>query len=226
MTSHLRFPQGLYGITPEWDDTGRLLDAIEQAAKGGMTALQWRRKTASPEEGIVQARKVRERCRELGVLCIVNDDWRLATIIDADGVHLGRDDGSIAPARTALGPDKLIGSSCYDDLDRARQALASGADYIAFGAVYTSSVKPGAVRASLDVIRAGRQLVNSLPATSPSQGRPAIVAIGGITPDNAAPVIQAGADSLALITGLFEAPDIRAAAERCQALFALHASSE
>lgn len=218
MTSLLRFPQGLYGITPEWDDTERLIAAIEHAARGGMTALQWRRKTARPDDGIVQARRVRQRCQELGVLCIVNDDWRLATIIDADGVHLGRDDGSIAQARTALGADKLIGCSCYDDLDLACQAIDNGVDYIAFGAVYPSSVKPDAVRASLDVVRAGRDLAASRVA-SPHTKRVAVVAIGGITPDNAAPVIQAGADSIALISGLFDAPDIQAAASRCHALF-------
>lgn len=219
MTTVLRFPRGLYGITPEWDDTDRLITAIEQAARGGMTALQWRRKTASPDDAIIQARRVRQRCQELGVLYIVNDDWRLATIIDADGVHLGRDDSSIAQARTALGADKLIGCSCYDDLDLARQAIDNGADYIAFGAVYPSSVKPGAVRASLDVVRAGRNLADTQAAGSPRNTRVAVVAIGGITPDNAAPVIQAGVDSIALISGLFDAPDVQAAAARCQALF-------
>lgn len=220
MTSYLRFPKGLYGITPEWDDTERLLNAIDQAAAGGMTALQWRRKTAGPQDSMVQARMIRERCRELGVLFIVNDDWRLATIIDADGVHLGRDDGSIAKARTALGADKLIGSSCYADLDLARQAISNDADYIAFGAVYPSAVKPHADRAGLDIIRAGRELADSRVATSADGKRVAVVAIGGITPDNAAPLVEAGADSIALITGLFEAADIHTAASRCQALFA------
>lgn len=219
MTSHLRFPKGLYGITPEWDDTERLVTAIEQAARGGMTALQWRRKTAQAHDGMVQARTVRQRCHELGVVFIVNDDWRLATIIDADGVHLGRDDSNIAKARTALGLDKLIGSSCYNDLDLARQAIDDGADYIAFGAVYPSAIKPDAVRASLDVIRAGRELAESSLAASPSGTRVTVVAIGGITPDNATAVINAGADSIALISGLFGATDIQATASRCQTLF-------
>lgn len=220
MTTLLRFPRGLYGITPEWDDTDRLIAAIEQAAAGGMAALQWRRKAAHPDDSITQALRVRQRCHELGVLCIINDDWRLATIIDADGVHLGRDDGSIAQARTALGTDKLIGRSCYDDLGLARQAMADGADYIAFGSMYPSFIKPDAVRASLDTLRAARTLADTQTAGLPSMGRAAVVAIGGITPDNAAPVIDAGADSIALISGLFDAPDIRAAASRCQALFA------
>lgn len=217
MTSFLRFPQGLYGITPEWDDTDRLIDAIERAAQGGMVALQWRRKTAGSHDGIQQARLVRQRCAELNILCIVNDDWRLATMIDADGVHLGRDDGSIIQARVALGADKIIGCSCYNDLDLARQALEGDADYIAFGAVYPSSVKPDAVRASLDVIRAGRDLTQTIKLQP--QRRAAVVAIGGLTPDNAGPVVDAGADSLALISGLFDTPDIQATATRCQALF-------
>lgn len=212
----LRFPQGLYGVTPEWDDTDRLIEAIEQAALGGMVALQWRRKTADAQTGLTQVRRVSQRCRELGILCIINDDWRLATMVDADGVHMGRDDGNAAQARLALGDDKLIGCSCYDDLSLARHAIESGADYIAFGAIYPSLIKPDAVRAGLDVIRAARELAD----TMADSRRVAVVAIGGITPANAAPVVQAGADSLALISGLFEAPDVRAAASECQALFA------
>lgn len=218
MSSILRFPQGVYGITPEWDDTDRLVAAIGDAAKGGMSALQWRRKTASAQDQVRQAHRIRQACAELGVLCIINDDWRLASMVDADGVHLGRDDGTVAQARVALGEDKLIGCSCYNDLNLARQAIDAGADYIAFGTVYPSSVKPDAVRASLDVIRSWRQLAEAA-TPSPAGRRTAIVAIGGITPDNAKPVIAAGADSIALISGLFNAPDIQKAANRCQALF-------
>lgn len=219
MTSLLRFPRGLYGVTPEWDDTDRLIAAIEQATQGGMVALQWRRKIASAQDSLTQVHRVRQCCHTLQIPFIVNDDWRLATMVDADGVHLGRDDGSIAQARIALGPDKLIGYSCYDDLDLAQQAIDAGVDYIAFGAVYASSIKPDAVRASLDVIRAGHRLVTGETAPTTGDGRVAVVAIGGITPDNAAAVIDAGADSIALISGLFEAPDIHAAAASCKALF-------
>src|SRR5690554_8047988 len=107
MTCLVRLPLRHRHRTPARHYTARLIAAIEQAAQGGMTALQWRRKTARPDDGMVQARRVRQRCQDLGVLYIVNDAWCLATIIDADGVHLGRDDGSIAQARTALGTDKL-----------------------------------------------------------------------------------------------------------------------
>jgi thiamine-phosphate pyrophosphorylase len=213
-----RFPRGLYGVTPDWADTDRLLAAIEQAHAGGMTALQWRRKLGAPADLRAQARAVRDLCLRLGLVLIVNDDWRLAADLDADGAHLGRDDGAVAQARLALGSDKLIGCSCYDQPELAARRLRDDADYIAFGALYPSGVKPDAVRATLDHVRAGRALVEQ-PATTGGTRRPAVVAIGGITPDNAAPVIQAGADSVAIISALFDAPDIRAAARRFAALF-------
>ncbi|MBB5215816.1 thiamine phosphate synthase [Parapusillimonas granuli] len=215
MNTELRFPRGLYGITPEWDDTDRLLEGIGAAARGGMAALQWRRKTIAPGDRVAQARRVAELCRRLGLPCIINDDWRLAALVDADGVHLGKEDGSIVQARLALGPEKIIGCSCYDDPALAEKALQADVDYVAFGAVYPSTVKPQAVKATLDHIRQGRRLVEG----GPARPRPAIVAIGGITADNAAPVILAGADSIAVISGLFGTPDIQAAASRCSALF-------
>jgi thiamine-phosphate pyrophosphorylase len=216
MRVRTRFPSGLYGITPEWDDTDKLLAAIDAAAEGGMVALQWRRKTIAPEARLEQVRRVAERCRKLGLLLSVNDDWRLAALIDADGVHLGREDGSLAQARLALGSDKIIGCSCYNDPSLAAEALKADVDYVAFGAMYPSSNKPNAVRATLEDVARGRALTES----SLIRPRTAVVAIGGITADNAAPVVHAGADSIALISGLFDAPDIRATAARCQALFA------
>lgn len=208
-----RFPRGLYGITPDWSDTDRMLAAVEQAHAGGMTALQWRRKQGSSNERRAQLLALRALSLDLGLLLIVNDDWRLAADLDADGAHLGRDDGSIAQARMALGSDKIIGCSCYDQPELAARRLLEDVDYVAFGAIHPSRVKPGAVRATLDHIREGRRLTES------RQPRPAVVAIGGITPDNAAPIIQAGADSIAVISALFETTDIRQAAARCAALF-------
>lgn len=212
----IRFPRGLYGITPDWADTDRMLSAVEQAHAGGMSALQWRRKHGAPAERRAQLLALRALSIELGLLLIVNDDWHLAADIDADGVHMGRDDGSIIQARMAMGSEKIIGCSCYDQPALAARRLLEDVDYIAFGAVYPSQVKPGAARATLDHIREGRRLAES------SHPRPAVVAIGGITPDNAAPVIEAGADSIAVISALFEAPNIRLAASRCAALFAGH----
>lgn len=213
MTS-LRFPRGLYGVSPEWDDTERMLAALDAAAAGGMSAFQWRRKTASPDAAVEQARRVVQRCRELGVVSIINDDWRLAALIGADGVHLGRDDGSLTEARIALGPDRIVGCSCYNDPGLAQRALMADIDYIAFGAMYPSSVKPDAVRALPEHLRQARQIAETAEGV-----RPAVVAIGGITPENAAAVVQAGADSLAVISGVFLAPDIEAAARRCASLF-------
>ncbi|MCC2597070.1 thiamine phosphate synthase [Pusillimonas sp. MFBS29] len=211
----LRFPRGLYGVTPEWDDTDKLLAAIAAAANGGMKALQWRRKTASPDDGLAQARQVVRICQQLNVVSIINDDWRLAALLNADGVHLGREDGSLVQAREALGHDKIIGCSCYDQPALARQALASGVDYIAFGAMYPSRVKPDAVRATLEHIEQGRMLAEC----NDARPRAAVVAIGGITAENARPVVHAGADSIALISGLFDSSDIQATAAQCAALF-------
>ncbi|NYT36179.1 thiamine phosphate synthase [Allopusillimonas soli] len=216
MTSPIRFPRGLYGITPEWDDTEALRLAIANAAAGGMTALQWRRKNIAPGQRVAQAREVVAQCRTLGVVSIINDDWRLAALVDADGVHLGRDDGSLAEARIALGTDKIIGCSCYNEPALAALALEGGADYVAFGAIYPSSTKPQAVHATLEHIKAGRLLAES----RGERPRPSVVAIGGITAENAAAVIHAGADSVAMISALFSSSDIRATAARCSALFA------
>lgn len=209
----LRFPRGLYGITPDWADTDRLLAAIEQAQAGGMVALQWRRKHGSAADLRAQARAVQDLCTRLGLLFIVNDDWRLAADLDADGAHLGRDDGSVAQARLALGSDKILGCSCYDRPDLAQRRLQEDVDYVAFGALYPSPTKANTEHATLDHIRAGRRL------TQQYSPRPAVVAIGGLTAENAGPVIAAGADSISVISAVFEAPDIRAAAQRCAALF-------
>jgi len=215
MTARLRFPRGLYGVTPEWDDTQRLLAAVRAAAAGGMTALQWRRKTGDARARRFQVRALRALCAKLKVVFIVNDDWRLAAETGADGVHLGREDGSARQARLALGPQAIIGCSCYNEPALARQTLEAGADYIAFGAVYPSRIKPQAVRATLDDIRRGRALAEAAGGAT----RAAVVAIGGLDPANAAPVIAAGADSIALISGLFAAGSIRGAAARGRELF-------
>lgn len=208
-----RFPRGLYGVTPDWSDTERLLRAIEAAHAGGMVVLQWRRKTGERAERLAQLSSVHDLCQRLGLLLIVNDDWRLAADLDADGVHLGREDGSVAQARMALGSDKIVGCSCYNEPALAREALDLDVDYIAFGAMYPSRIKPDAVHATLDHVRQGRKLA------SDHRPRPAVVAIGGLTPDNIAPVIQAGADSIAMISALFEASDVTATARRCARLF-------
>lgn len=207
------FPSGLYGITPDWDETKQLLDAIKQAHQGGMSALQWRRKHGTHDQLIRQAEAIRELCFKLGLVFIVNDAVQIAHQLDADGVHIGKDDGTVAAARSILGPDKIIGTSCYNQPVLASQAITAGANYVAFGAVYPSSTKPGAPRATTAHIRQASQIVQQ------HQPNTAIVAIGGITPDNAAPIIAAGANSLAVINSLFTAPDIYLTAKSYTELF-------
>jgi thiamine-phosphate pyrophosphorylase len=150
---------------------------------------------------------LRVACRDAGVPFIVNDDAKLALELGADGVHLGEDDGDIASTRRLLGDDAIIGVSCYDDIERARMLAAQGADYLAFGAFFPSPTKPHAPRASLQLLR-----------DSASLGLPR-VAIGGITPDNARPLVDAGANLIAVISGVFDAPDPVAAARAYLSLF-------
>lgn len=198
--------RGLYLITPDEPDTGRLLARVD-AVLDHAELLQYRNKSASAALRRIQAEALLALCAARGVRLIVNDDLALAQAIGADGVHLGEDDGDARATRVALGPDALIGVSCYDDLDRARAAAATGASYIAFGAVFPSSTKPNAHRASFDLLR-----------DSTGFGLPR-VAIGGITPDNARSVVVAGADLIAVISGVFDAPDPVAAARAYRACY-------
>ena len=193
--------RGLYAITPDGLREADLIARVEATLKGGASILQYRDKTSPATQQADVAGELRALCRRFGALLIINDNLPLALSVDADGVHLGSDDGDLAAARRRIGPDKILGASCYADFDRARAAALAGADYVAFGAVFASPTKPHAVRADLSLFgRCRREL--QLPAC----------AIGGITRDNAAPVVAAGADMLAVITDLFEAPDIEARA--------------
>ncbi len=203
------FPSGLYAITPETENTAQLLAQVEAALAGGVAAVQYRDKSDDVACRHEQASELVALCHRFNVPLIVNDDLRLADLCEADGVHLGRDDGSIAKARVILGPEKFIGSSCYQSLELALAAQAEGADYIAFGSFYPSTTKPQAVRADIALLRAARTPIH-IP----------ILAIGGITPTNALALLDAGADSLAVLTALFESPDIQAAAHAFNALFA------
>jgi thiamine-phosphate pyrophosphorylase len=193
--------RGLYAITPDDADTARLIARVEQALAGGARVVQYRNKTADAGLRHEQATALLALCRRDGVPFIVNDHLELALAIGADGVHLGGDDGDIAAARRALGPDRLLGASCYNRFELALAAREAGADHVAFGAAFVSKTKPGAVHAPLSLYeRARREL-----------GLP-VVAIGGITADNASALVSAGAAAVAVITALFDADDIRAAA--------------
>ena len=204
----LEFPGGVYAITPETADTGRLLAQVEAALAGGVAAVQYRDKSGDIARRHEQASELAALCRRFNVPLIVNDDLRLADLADADGVHLGRDDGSLREARIILGKSKFIGASCYQSLDLARAAQAAGADYVAFGSFFASPTKPAAGRADAALLHAAAQTL-AIP----------IVAIGGITPTNAPALLDAGADSLAVLSALFDAPDIRAAAHDLNQLF-------
>jgi thiamine-phosphate pyrophosphorylase len=199
---------GLYLITPpRHPDLARLEDEVRAALDGGVAVLQFRDKSQDQQWRLSAARRLRVLCHAAGVPLIVNDDIELARASGADGVHIGREDGELAAVREAAGPGLVLGVSCYDDLGRAAKAVESGADYLAFGSVYPSSTKPDAVHCPLPTLAVARSL-----------GRP-VVAIGGITPENGAPVIAAGADFLAVIDGVFGDADISLAARRLSGLW-------
>lgn len=198
---------GLYAITPDTDNSEQLIEQVSAALDGGARILQYRNKGSDAVRRLWQANILKSLAQSRGAIFIVNDDVALAEAIRADGVHLGRDDDAIAAARARLGEAAIIGASCYNSLELARSAVAAGASYVAFGAVFASGTKPGAVHAPL-----------SLFADAASLGVPR-VAIGGITADNAGQVVAAGADAIAVIGGLFDGDGIT---ERAAALAALY----
>ena len=202
MSGRLR---GLYAVTRP--GPGLVAD-VAAALRGGARVVQYRDKTDDAERKLDEARQLKALCAAGGALFIVNDDPQLARAAHADGVHLGRGDRAIAEARAMLGERVLIGVSCYDSLARARAAAAAGADYLAFGSLYASPTKPDAPRATLGLLRDAR-VEFDLP----------LCAIGGLTPANAAPVIAAGADLVAAISGVFDADDVAAAAAAYTQLF-------
>ena len=194
--------RGLYAVTPPTGDTAELLRKLRSALEGGIVLLQYRRTHGSVDE----AREVLALAAGFGVPVIVNDDVELALEVGAAGAHLGREDGDLASARKRLA-GRLLGASCYDSLETARAAVRAGANYVAFGSVFPSGTKPGAVRAPLALFGEAKEL-----------GVP-LAAIGGLTLDNASQAVQAGADLRAVITGLFDAADIRARAVQYGRLF-------
>lgn len=200
--------KGLYAITPDTSDTPGLLRRVRLALRGGARVLQYRNKIADAALRLEQATALCELTREFGASLIVNDDAALALQIDADGVHLGGEDGSIAEARALLGGERIIGVSCYNRLALAQEAARQGADYVAFGSFFASTVKPHAVVATLDLLRQVRRELR-LP----------IVAIGGITAQNGMQLIEAGADALAVISAVFATEDVEGAARGFSRLF-------
>ena len=205
MAAELR---GLYAITPDDQLTPRLSALVAAALAGGVRLVQYRNKLAPQALRRAQVGELLRICRGQGARLIVNDDLPLALEIGADGVHLGRDDGDLAAARKALGAGRLLGVSCYGDLDVAAAAAAAGADYLAFGSVFASPTKPLAPRVDLQLLGAAKRRY-ALP----------IAAIGGINLDNAPTAIAAGADLLAVISDLFDTMNITARAKAYIQLF-------
>ena len=204
--------RGLYAITDAREtDPQKIAHAVEQALLGGARIVQFRDKSDNRPRRLRSARALRELTRQHQALLIINDDVTLAAQSEADGVHIGRHDTELRKARSQLGADAIIGVSCYNQFLLAQQAAQAGADYIAFGRFFPSRTKPDAVPASLHLLQQAKQELD-IP----------VVAIGGITTDNATPLIEAGADMLAVVDGLFAQPDIRAASEKLRKLFFHH----
>jgi len=199
---------GLYLVTPDWDDTDRLLEVSEIALRQGAKILQYRHKTASVELRLQQAGALAALCKRLGKLFIINDHIDLCQQVQADGLHVGGTDISVAAARAQLGDTLIIGASCYGDMVLARRAKAEGASYVAFGGFYPSRVKKYEV---------------STPATIISQAKAElampVVVIGGMTAANSAPLVAQGSDMVAAISSVYMASDVAAASQEFCHLF-------
>ena len=204
--------RGLYAITDSQLLAGRFLSHVEAALEGGVCLLQYRDKGDDAARRLREAEALMRLCERYGTQLIINDDAELAARLGV-GVHLGQTDGPLTPARALLGRNAIIGSTCHASLDLAAQAASEGASYVAFGRFFNSLTKPGAPAASLELIEQARAQVK-LP----------IAVIGGITLDNAAPLVAHGADLLAVIHGLFGADSAQEVTRRARAFNALFAS--
>ncbi|MFC0251371.1 thiamine phosphate synthase [Massilia consociata] len=200
--------RGLYLVTPDWDDTDRLLAVTDTALMAGAALVQYRHKGASPALRAEQGSALLALCREHGRPLVINDHIDLCRDLDADGVHLGGTDAPVAEARALLGPDKIVGASCYGELTLAEQARQAGASYVAFGGFYPSPVKKYTFVTPPEIVDVWRERV-SLP----------MVVIGGMTPENAAPLVGRGAAMVAAITSVYAADDPAAAVRAFCALF-------
>ena len=203
--------RGLYAVTPDEADTDLLVAKVEAALQGGISVLQYRNKLANHKLQTQQARAILPLCRQYEVPLIINDSVKLCLTLDADGVHIGADDGNLKEIRARVGKDKIIGASCYNRFDLALAAQQAGADYVAFGACFASTTKPKAPVANLNLFSQARAQL-TIPA----------VAIGGINLDNAIQVISAGAHSLAVINAIFNVPDVKSSTQQFTQLFSAH----
>ena len=197
--------RGLYAITDSQLLSGKLLAYVEAALDGGLTLLQYRDKSSDDARRLREAEALRDLCARYNTRLIINDDAELAARLGV-GVHLGQTDGPLTPARALLGPKAIIGSTCHSQIELAEQAAKEGASYVAFGRFFNSSTKPGAPTATLDVLDQAR-----------SQLKLPVCVIGGITLENAAPLVAHGADLLAVVHGLFGADSTREVTRRAKA---------
>lgn len=201
--------RGLYLVTPNWDDTEKLLAVTEQALRAGVALLQYRHKTATPALRLEQGAALLALCRHYRCPLLINDFVDLCLALGADGVHLGGADASVAQVRATLGAGKIIGASCYGDLQRARAAQQAGASYVAFGGFYPSLVKQYPITTRPAILDEACATI-ALPR----------VVIGGMTPENAAPLVARGATMVAAISSVYLAADPAAAVGQFNALFA------
>lgn len=200
--------KGLYAVTPDIADTDLLVKKVEAALLGGVNILQYRNKQANHKLQTLQTRALLPLCRQYNVPLIINDSVKLCLELDADGVHLGADDGNLGEVRARLGANKILGASCYNRFDLAITAQNQGADYVAFGACFASNTKPNAPVADLSLFARARAELNI-----------SAVAIGGINLQNATQVIQAGAYAIAVIQAIFVAVDVKSASQQFSQLF-------
>lgn len=200
--------KGLYLVTPDWDDTQKLLQTTEAGLRGGAALIQYRHKTASPELRREQASELQRLCRNYARPFIINDHLDLCIALDADGIHVGGTDASVAEARKAVGPSKIVGASCYGTLQLAQDAHKAGASYVAFGGFYPSRVKKYDFKTPPDIVTQAKE---SIPLPS--------VVIGGMTQENAAPLVKLGADMVAVISSVYMVDDPESAARRFASLF-------
>ena len=200
--------QGLYLVTPNWDDTDRLVASTRAALDGGAAIVQYRHKDASPALRMEQGAALLALCRRYQVPLVINDHIDLCLVLGADGVHVGGTDAGVAQARAVLGPGKIVGASCYGELALARAAARDGATYAAFGGFYPSLVKKYSFTTAPDIVTQARADI----------GLPLVV-IGGMTPENAAPLVARGAHMVAAITAVYGSDDPAAAARRFGRLF-------
>jgi len=201
--------KGLYIVTPDWDDTAKLLDATEKALKGGASLVQYRHKTATPEFRLEQARALQPLCKRYGKPFIINDFVELCLELDADGIHVGESDEAVAAVRAKVGPSKIVGASCYGRMDLVWNAYKAGASYVAFGGFYPSRVKKYPVTTELDIVAQMKKEIPSLPS----------VAIGGINLENAVPLVERGIDMISVISSVYFTDDPEGAARAFAKLF-------